>query len=49
MTEQEKRLFQSLCSFQSESFDRELLSAASPTVLGQLFFNRINTAIFTCF
>ena len=41
MTEQEKRLFQSLCSFQSESFDRELLSAASPTVLGQLFFYRM--------
>ena len=46
MTEQEKRLFQSLCSFQSESFDRELLSAASPTVLGQLFFNRMQAVAY---
>lgn len=46
MTEQEKRLFQSLCSFQSKSFDRELLTAASPTVLGQLFFNRMQAVAY---
>ena len=41
MTDKEKQLFKSLCSFKSKSFDENLLDAATPTVLGQLFFNRM--------
>lgn len=37
----EEKLFKSLCSFQSDNFDAELLDAATPTVLGHLFFNRM--------
>lgn len=41
MNQQEKALFKSLCSFQAEDFDENLLQAATPAVLGQLFFNRM--------
>ena len=43
MKQQEKQLFRSLCSFKSENFDKTLLEAATPTVLGQLFFNRMQS------
>lgn len=41
MNQKEKELFKSLCSFQEETFDEGLLDAATPAVLGQLFFNRM--------
>ena len=41
MIEKEKELFKNLCSFRSESFDEKLLEAATPAVLGHLFFNRM--------
>ena len=37
----EKLLFKELCKFKSDSFDESLLSFATPNVLGQLFFNRM--------
>ncbi len=46
MTKQEKELFKNLCSFQSETFDDALLEAATPTVLGQLFFNRMQAVAY---
>ena len=41
MNQKEKELFKSLCSFKAESFDEALLEAATPQVLGHLFFNRM--------
>ena len=41
MNQKEKELFKKLCSFKSDSFDKELLEAATPAVLGYLFFNRM--------
>lgn len=41
MKQKEKELFKSLCSFKDNSFDESLLDAATPIVLGQLFFNRM--------
>ena len=41
MNQKEKELFKSLCSFKSSDFDEKLLKAATPAVLGQLFFNRM--------
>ncbi len=41
MNQQEKALYKSLCSFEKDTFDIALLKAATPTVLGQLFFNRM--------
>ncbi len=41
MNQKEKELFKSLCSFKSETFDEGLLDAATPAVLGHLFFNRM--------
>lgn len=41
MNSKEKELYKSLCSFKAESFDEKLLDAATPTVLGYLFFNRM--------
>ena len=46
MTKQEKELFKSLCSFKTTEFDEHLLSAATPTVLGQLFFNRMQAVAY---
>lgn len=43
MRKQEKELFKNLCSFKSKKFDETLLEAATPTVLGQLFFNRMQS------
>ena len=41
MNQKEKMLFKSLCSFQTEKFDEDLLEAATPEVLGHIFFNRM--------
>lgn len=41
MRKKEKELFKSLCSFKEEKFDESLLDAATPAVLGHLFFNRM--------
>lgn len=41
MRQKEKVLFKSLCSFKEENFDESLLDAATPAVLGHLFFNRM--------
>ena len=43
MDQKEKALFKSLCSFQTEVFDKDLLDAATPAVLGHLFFNRMQS------
>lgn len=41
MKNEEIKLFKSLCKFKSNEFPTELLSYATPTILGQLFFNRM--------
>lgn len=41
MRKQERQLFKNLCSFKAGTFDESLLESATPTVLGQLFFNRM--------
>ena len=41
MTQKEKSLFKNLCSFKNEGFDITLIEAATPQVLGHLFFNRM--------
>lgn len=46
MNQKEKELFKSLCSFQSEVFDEGLLTAATPNVLGYLFFNRMQAVAY---
>lgn len=46
MDQKEKKLFKSLCSFQAETFDEDLLQAATPAVLGHLFFNRMQAVAY---
>lgn len=46
MRKREKELFKSLCSFKEEKFDEGLLDAATPMVLGHLFFNRMQAVAF---
>ena len=41
MKEKEKQLFKALCKFKDEFNDSYLIEFATPTVLGQLFFNRM--------
>lgn len=41
MKEKEKQLFKALCKCKEDAFDASLLEFATPTVLGQLFFNRM--------
>lgn len=41
MRKEEKLLFKELCKFKSVAFDEALLPYATPHVLGQLFFNRM--------
>lgn len=41
MKKQEKELFKKLCSYKSNELDEGLLEYAVPSVLGQLFFNRM--------
>lgn len=42
MNTKEKELFKELCSFNTIQLDTQLLDYATPTVLGQLFFNRMS-------
>ncbi|MBQ7106799.1 MAG: nucleotidyltransferase family protein [Clostridia bacterium] len=46
MRQKEKELFKSLCSFKEMDFDESLLDAATPTVLGHLFFNRMQAVAY---
>lgn len=46
MRQKEKELFKNLCSFKEEKFDESLLDAATPEVLGHLFFNRMQAVAF---
>ena len=46
MRKEEKELFKSLCSFKEEQFNEELLEFATPTVLGHLFYNRMQAVAF---
>ena len=46
MNKKEKQLFKHLCSFKSETFDESLLEAATPTVLGHIFFNRMQAVAY---
>lgn len=46
MRQKEKELFKSLCSFKEHDFDESLLDAATPTVLGHLFFNRMQAVAY---
>ena len=41
MKENEKQLFKALCKFKENSVDESLLDFATPAVLGNLFFNRM--------
>lgn len=46
MKQKEKELFKSLCSFKEDEFDDSLLAAATPAVLGHLFYNRMHAVAF---
>ena len=46
MKKREIELFKNLCSFKEKEFDESLLDAATPTVLGHLFFNRMQAIAF---
>lgn len=46
MKNKEKLLFKNLCKFKSKDFDETLLEYASPTVLGYLFFNRMQAVAY---
>ena len=43
MKQKERQFFKSLCSFNAKKFDETLLDAATPAVLGHLFFNRMQS------
>ena len=46
MKQKEKELFKNLCSFKDENFDETFLDAATPAVLGHLFFNRMQAVAY---
>ena len=46
MTKNEMLLFKELCNIRSESFDSSLINYASPMVLGQLFYNRMQATAY---
>lgn len=46
MKQKERELFKSLCSFKQETFDESLLTYATPSVLGHLFFNRMQAVAY---
>lgn len=46
MKKREKELLKSLCSFKENEFDESLLDAATPAVLGHLFFNRMQAVAY---
>ena len=41
MKEKEKQLFKALCKFKDQFVDTSLIEFATPSVLGHLFFNRM--------
>ncbi|MBR3686751.1 MAG: nucleotidyltransferase family protein [Clostridia bacterium] len=41
MKEKEKRLFKALCKFKESAIDSDMIEFATPSVLGHLFFNRM--------
>ena len=41
MNEKEKQLFKALCEFKEKTMEKELVDFATPAVLGNLFFNRM--------
>ncbi len=41
MKEKEKQLFKGLCKFKDDFFDTSLIDFATPSVLGHIFFNRM--------
>lgn len=46
MKEKEIELFKELCNFKKNKFEESLLEYATPNVLGQLFFNRMQTVAY---
>ena len=46
MKREEKELFKSLCNFKTKNFDESLLEYATPSVLGHLFFNRMQAVAY---
>ena len=46
MNKKEKALFKALCKFEEDTFDADLLTYASPEVLGYLFANRMQGVAF---
>lgn len=46
MLKGEKELFKELCSFRKENFNKKLLGYATPTVLGHVFYNRMQGIAF---
>ena len=46
MNKKEKELFKSLCSFRANKFNENLLEYATPAVLGELFFNRMQAVAY---
>lgn len=46
MKQKEKELFKSLCSFKERNFEENLIDAATPVVLGHLFFNRMQAVAY---
>ena len=46
MTKYEKKLFKALCSFKNKDLDHQLLEHATPEVLGQLFYNRMQAVAY---
>ncbi len=46
MEKQERMLFKALCSFEDKNFDKTLVNAATPSVLGYLFFNRMQSVAY---
>lgn len=46
MEKGERKLFKELCMFKKDTFDESLLECATPSVLGQLFFNRMQGVAF---
>ena len=46
MKPEEQKRFKKLCSFKKKEFDADLLRFATPTVLGHLFFNRMQAVAY---
>lgn len=46
MKKKEKELFKNICSFRRKEFSEKLLCEATPEVLGQIFFNRMQGIVY---